>query len=237
MKLISLLKKTKTVIAARIAPKQKAEIALLVKKHLKTKRTPTTLAVGDGMNDVSMITVADLGIGIEGVEGREAVRASDITIPEFSFLKPVIFKYGREVYRKNSNLIVFSIYKNIILVFPQVWYGLVSAFSGDSLYDAWMYQLVNVFYTSLAIIVYAIFEKGRFYSKLLFEPIHYEAGIKGILFSFLPINQIGRSLHECLEILGSSRQGLLAIGVLHFHLLHCLFDSGHQLQRPELWSL
>jgi P-type E1-E2 ATPase len=29
----------------------------------------TTLAIGDGANDVSMITVADIGIGIRGKEG------------------------------------------------------------------------------------------------------------------------------------------------------------------------
>jgi len=29
-----------------------------------------TLAIGDGANDVSMITSADIGVGIKGVEGN-----------------------------------------------------------------------------------------------------------------------------------------------------------------------
>ena len=29
----------------------------------------TTLAIGDGANDVNMITAADVGIGISGLEG------------------------------------------------------------------------------------------------------------------------------------------------------------------------
>lgn len=178
--LIDLLSRTQTVVAARIAPKQKAEIATLIKKNFRTPRRPTTLAIGDGMNDVSMITVADLGVGIEGLEGMEAARAADITLPEFGMLRNVMFQYGREVYRKNANLIIFSIYKNIILVFPQCWYGFLSCFSGASLYDPWLYQLINVFYTSTSIVVYATAEKGRFYSKLLHEPIHYMAGVEGM---------------------------------------------------------
>ena len=33
-----------------------------------------TLAVGDGANDVSMLQMADVGIGISGQEGMQAVR-------------------------------------------------------------------------------------------------------------------------------------------------------------------
>lgn len=38
----------------------------MVKNKYKTK---TTLAIGDGANDVNMITAAHLGIGISGLEG------------------------------------------------------------------------------------------------------------------------------------------------------------------------
>jgi P-type E1-E2 ATPase len=42
-----------------------------------------TLAIGDGANDVSMITVADIGVGIRGKEGQQASRASDYAIAQF----------------------------------------------------------------------------------------------------------------------------------------------------------
>lgn len=32
----------------------------------------TTLGIGDGANDVGMIQEADIGVGISGVEGRQA---------------------------------------------------------------------------------------------------------------------------------------------------------------------
>ena len=54
------------VIACRVSPKQKAEIVSFVKfKYPKA----TTLSIGDGANDVNMITAAHVGVGISGLEG------------------------------------------------------------------------------------------------------------------------------------------------------------------------
>lgn len=36
----------------------------------------TTLAIGDGANDVGMIQEADIGIGISGVEGMQVIKLS-----------------------------------------------------------------------------------------------------------------------------------------------------------------
>lgn len=49
-----------------MSPKQKADIVTMVKT-----RNPelTTLAIGDGANDVNMITTAHIGVGISGKEG------------------------------------------------------------------------------------------------------------------------------------------------------------------------
>lgn len=44
------------------------------------------LAIGDGANDVAMIQAADVGIGIMGKEGRQAVNNSDYAIGQFRFL-------------------------------------------------------------------------------------------------------------------------------------------------------
>ena len=54
------------VLCCRVSPKQKAEVVEMVKKRLPTV---TTLAIGDGANDVNMITAAHLGVGISGLEG------------------------------------------------------------------------------------------------------------------------------------------------------------------------
>lgn len=41
-----------------------------------------TLAIGDGANDVAMIQRASVGVGISGVEGLQAVCASDYSIAQ-----------------------------------------------------------------------------------------------------------------------------------------------------------
>ena len=54
-------------LACRVSPKQKADIVNLVKARHPRK---TTLAIGDGANDVNMITSAHVGVGIHGKEGQ-----------------------------------------------------------------------------------------------------------------------------------------------------------------------
>ena len=53
-------------IACRVSPIQKADLVSLVKQKYPLKKT---LAIGDGANDVNMITAAHVGIGITGLEG------------------------------------------------------------------------------------------------------------------------------------------------------------------------
>ena len=55
---------------------QKAYLVRIVKEQLRMH----TLAIGDGANDVSMIQTADIGIGISGQEGMQAVMASDFAV-------------------------------------------------------------------------------------------------------------------------------------------------------------
>ncbi len=57
----------KVVLACRVSPKQKAEIVSMVRMKHPEK---TTLAIGDGANDVNMITAAHIGVGISGKEGQ-----------------------------------------------------------------------------------------------------------------------------------------------------------------------
>jgi magnesium-transporting ATPase (P-type) len=55
-----------SVLCCRVSPKQKAEVVKLI---IKAKDNITTLAIGDGANDVNMITAAHIGVGISGLEG------------------------------------------------------------------------------------------------------------------------------------------------------------------------
>lgn len=57
-----------------------------------------TLSIGDGANDVSMIQAAHVGIGISGLEGMQAVMASDFAIAQFRFLTDLLLVHGRWSY-------------------------------------------------------------------------------------------------------------------------------------------
>jgi len=144
------------VICCRVAPKQKADVVTLVRK---TKPKVSTLAIGDGANDVNMITAAHVGVGIRGVEGQQAARASDYAFGEFKFLKRLLCYHGRESYRRNSLLILYNFWKNILLVMPVFWLGFSMAFSGQQIYETWLYSLFNVFYAALPIVIYALVDK------------------------------------------------------------------------------
>jgi len=115
------------VIACRVSPIQKADLVNMVKKKYPLRKT---LAIGDGANDVNMITAAHVGIGISGLEGMQAARSADFSIAQFSYLIPLLFIHGREAYRRNSFVIIYSFYKSVLFVMPQFWFGLFSVFSG-----------------------------------------------------------------------------------------------------------
>ena len=102
-----LLSRCHSVICARVTPAQKSEMVALIKHFDKG----TVLAIGDGANDVKMITTADVGIGIVGTEGSQAARASDYALTKFSHLKKLLFVHGRESYRKNSFVVCYNFYK------------------------------------------------------------------------------------------------------------------------------
>ncbi|EGR30728.1 phospholipid-translocating p-type flippase family protein, putative [Ichthyophthirius multifiliis] len=166
------------VLCCRVSPQQKQQIVTLVREN---KSNVSTLAIGDGANDVNMICAAHVGIGINGVEGQQAARASDYSIGEFKILRNLLFYHGRESYRRNSRLVCFNFYKNIILVLPQFWFAIENAFSGQTLYDSYIYQLFNVVYASLPIIIYAVFDEQYEYKVLVAnKKNYYLQGIKRI---------------------------------------------------------
>lgn len=82
-----------SLICCRLSPKQKA---LLINKYKEINPNSIVLAIGDGANDVNMISMANVGIGIQGKEGIQAARASDYAISEFKFIRRLIFSYGTE---------------------------------------------------------------------------------------------------------------------------------------------
>ena len=57
------------------------------------------LAIGDGANDVAMIQAADIGVGIMGKEGRQAVNNSDYSIGQFRWVPSLAVEKDLYIFR------------------------------------------------------------------------------------------------------------------------------------------
>ena len=102
-----LCKQCRSVLCCRVSPAQKAAVVQLVKSGLDIM----ALSIGDGANDVAMIQEADVGVGIAGEEGRQAVMASDYAIGQFRYLQRLVLVHGRWSYRRLAECISNFFYK------------------------------------------------------------------------------------------------------------------------------
>uniref|UniRef100_A0A453RGQ1 Phospholipid-transporting ATPase n=1 Tax=Aegilops tauschii subsp. strangulata TaxID=200361 RepID=A0A453RGQ1_AEGTS len=153
-KFLDLAVKCASVICCRSSPKQKALVTRLVKHSDKV-----TLAIGDGANDVGMLQEADIGVGISGVEGMQAVMASDIAIAQFRFLERLLLVHGHWCYRRISVMICYFFYKNVTFGVTIFLYEAFASFSGKPAYNDWFLSLYNVFFTSLPVIALGVFDQ------------------------------------------------------------------------------
>ncbi|XP_076466035.1 phospholipid-transporting ATPase ID-like [Babylonia areolata] len=169
----------KAVICCRVTPLQKALVVDLVKRHKKT----ITLAIGDGANDVSMIKMAHIGIGISGQEGLQAVLASDYSIAQFRYLERLLLVHGRWSYLRMCKFLKYFFYKNFAFTLCGFWYAFFCGFSAQTLFDPFFISLYNVFYTSLPILALGVFDQDVDEAHCIRYPKLYLPGIHNSLFN------------------------------------------------------
>ncbi|XP_039061628.1 probable phospholipid-transporting ATPase 4 [Hibiscus syriacus] len=169
-----------SVICCRVSPKQKALITRLVKQY--TGRT--TLAIGDGANDVGMIQEADIGVGISGMEGMQAVMASDFSLPQFRFLERLLIVHGHWCYQRISKMVLYFVYKNVAFGLTLFYYELYTSFSGEALYNDWYMTMFNVMLTSLPVIALGVLEQDVSSDICLQFPALYQQGPRNVHFSW-----------------------------------------------------
>ncbi|KAI0034026.1 phospholipid-translocating P-type ATPase [Vararia minispora EC-137] len=144
------------VVCCRVSPKQKALVVRLVKDGIKGTMT---LAIGDGANDVSMIQAADVGVGISGEEGLQAVNSSDYAIAQFRFLKRLLFVHGHWSYYRNGNMITNFFYKNIICIGVLWWFQIYCGWSSAYAFEYSYLLFWNSFWTIAPVIAIGIFDR------------------------------------------------------------------------------
>jgi phospholipid-translocating ATPase len=169
-----LCKQCKSVLCCRVSPAQKAAVVQMVKNGLDVM----TLSIGDGANDVAMIQEADIGVGIAGEEGRQAVMSSDYAIGQFRFLQRLVLVHGRWSYRRLAETIANFFYKNVVWTFTMFWYQIFCDFDMTYLYDYTYILLFNLAFTSLPIIFMGILDQDVSDKVSLAVPQLYRRGIE-----------------------------------------------------------
>ncbi|KAK6922097.1 P-type ATPase, N-terminal [Dillenia turbinata] len=167
-----------SVVCCRVSPLQKAQVASLVKKGARK----ITLSIGDGANDVSMIQAAHVGVGISGLEGMQAVMASDFAIAQFRFLSDLLLVHGRWSYHRICKVITYFFYKNLTFTLTQFWFNFQTGFSGQRFYDDWFQSLYNVIFTALPVVILGLFDKDVSAKLSKMYPELYKEGIRNAFF-------------------------------------------------------
>ncbi|RPB14763.1 phospholipid-translocating P-type ATPase [Morchella conica CCBAS932] len=173
MKFLLLCKQCKAVLCCRVSPSQKAAVCQMVKKGLDVM----TLSIGDGANDVAMIQEADVGVGIAGVEGRQAVMCSDYAIGQFRYLSRLVLVHGRWSYRRVGEMTANFFYKNIVWTFALFWYQLYNSFDGSYLFEYTYILLYNLAFTSVPVVLMGILDQDVDDKVSLAVPQLYRRGI------------------------------------------------------------
>uniref|UniRef100_S4RCG1 Phospholipid-transporting ATPase n=1 Tax=Petromyzon marinus TaxID=7757 RepID=S4RCG1_PETMA len=169
---LKLTRDCRSVLCCRSTPLQKSMVVKLVREKLKVM----TLAIGDGANDVSMIQVADVGVGISGQEGMQAVMSSDYAMPRFRHLHKLLLVHGHWCYDRLANMVLYFFYKNAAFVTLLFWYQFFCGFSGSSQIDQWYLMLFNLLFCSLPPLVTGVLDKDVSAETLLARPHLYQNG-------------------------------------------------------------
>ncbi|XP_044098716.1 probable phospholipid-transporting ATPase IIB isoform X3 [Neovison vison] len=141
--LVDLACQCPAVVCCRCSPTQKARIVKLLQQHTGRR----TCAIGDGGNDVSMIQMADCGIGIEGKEGRQAALAADFSIAQFRHVGRLLMVHGRSSYKRSAALGQFVMHRGLIISTMQAVFSSVFYFASVPLYQGFLMVGYATLYT------------------------------------------------------------------------------------------
>ncbi|KAK3935563.1 hypothetical protein QBC46DRAFT_397213 [Diplogelasinospora grovesii] len=187
----NLIPSVDSVICCRASPAQKALLVRTIRKtaskHSVTKPGlfscspassggPLTLAIGDGGNDLAMLSAAHVGVGISGREGLQAARVADYSIAQFRFLSRLLLVHGRWNYVRTARFILATFWKEMFFYLPTALYQRYNGYTGTSLYESWSLTVLNTLFTSLCVVVPGIWEQDLKAETLLAVPELYVFG-------------------------------------------------------------
>ena len=145
----------------------------MIKDHIGNKNE-TTLAIGDGSNDVNMIHTANIGIGLYGVEGTEAASNADYAIPQFKHVRRLLFYHGMNISYKMTYFTHLFLCKSSIFAIPPLFFAFYNGFSGQKTWEDLYFAIYALVITNVALTAWLIVEQplpmnstNKAYTKLL----------------------------------------------------------------------
>jgi len=97
--------------------------------------------------------------------------------------------HGRLNYIRNSELVLYFFYKNLVLTFPHLYFAALNGFSGQTIYDDFYISFFNLFHTSWPLTIKSCFEQDVSYQLegphiRKFYPSLYYIGAKNTIFNW-----------------------------------------------------
>lgn len=182
-----------SVICCRASPAQKALLVNMVRNGPSSTRgsgffsfswlkprakRPITLAIGDGANDLAMISAANVGVGISGREGQQAARVADFSISQFRFLSRLVLVHGRWNYHRTTRFILATFWKETFIFSPQALFQTQTGATGTSLYEPGSLTFVS-FFTAATILIVGTWEQDLKARTLMVIPELFKYGRNG----------------------------------------------------------
>jgi magnesium-transporting ATPase (P-type) len=104
------------------------------------------------------LAIISVGVGISGREGKHAANSADFAIGQFRFIVPLLLIHGRYNYIRGSKLVLYSFFKNLVLVSTLFFYCNYTGFSGTIYVDSIVFSGYN-FYLGLPIVLLGIWDR------------------------------------------------------------------------------
>lgn len=177
-----------SVVCCRASPSQKALLVAAIKhpkptgglfSWLGSPRRPLTLAIGDGANDLAMITTAHVGIGVSGKEGQQAARIADFSIAQFRFLARLLLVHGRWNYHRTTRFVLAAFWKELFHSVVQGVFQAFVGFTGTSMFDSLALMLYGSLFSTLAAVAIGSWEQDLQADTLMAVPQLYRYGLEG----------------------------------------------------------
>uniref|UniRef100_A0A0K0EC82 Phospholipid-transporting ATPase n=2 Tax=Strongyloides stercoralis TaxID=6248 RepID=A0A0K0EC82_STRER len=176
---IRILKNASSVLCYRMTPNDKAIVAQTVIKNFKSK----VLAIGDGANDVPMIISANVGIGLGGQEGMQAVMSADYSLGRFKYLQNLLLIHGQWCYYRITESLLYLFYKNFVYCFILFWYNFYNGVSTMCPYDPYYSMLYPIIFTGLQPLMYGILDQNYSSNELYKNPELYKKNLENNFYS------------------------------------------------------